>query len=148
MLNRSRLAAISLLLIATAFPIAAQEFSVGNLPADTAFMIYYHGQAPLKAADSNNPMLKFWYGPESAQFRVQWLQYMLRQSNLKSNGHPINPSAENADRFLSLMECPIIVGVSSSEDLLALVQSASKPGDKIMNSVGLFFILDLSLIHI
>ena len=144
MLNRSRLAAISLFLIATAFPIAAQEFSVGNLPADTSFMIYYHGQAPLKAADSNNPMLKFWYGPESAQFRVQWLQFMIRQSNLKANGHPFNPSAENADRFLSLMECPIIVGVSSSEDLMALAQSASKPSDKIMNSVGFFFILDFA----
>lgn len=142
MLNRARAAATSLFLFLTAFPLAAQQLTPANLPADTPLVIYWHGSSRAKAAYANNPVAKIWSSPDYAQFRVQWLQSLLHTMNLSSNGYTIKPTPENTERVLSLIENPMMFGISSSADLLGLAQSASKPNGSFLNSSGLFFVLD------
>jgi hypothetical protein len=144
MLNRARLAALLLFPILFAFPITAQEFSPGNLPADTYFFAYWHGAGHSAAASSASAISKDWDDPTFAQFRIQWLQYLLRHANAQPNGLAIKPTAENAAQIMAVLESPMILGISGSSDFFASVQSSSAPGDDFLKRNSVFFILDAS----
>ncbi len=144
MLNRARLAAILLFLFLAALPIAAQEFSPGNLPADTYFVVYSHGAGRTGSANSAPAMSKSWDDPAFAQFRIQWLEYLLRHANAQPNGLAIKPTEENATGIMSLLESPMLLGISGSSDFFASSQSPSATGGDFLKKNGVFFILDAS----
>ncbi|HLW98473.1 MAG TPA: hypothetical protein VKR82_07495 [Candidatus Acidoferrales bacterium] len=144
MLIRARLAALLLFPILFAFPITAQEFSPVNLPADTYFFAYSHGAGHSAAANSASAISKGWDDPEFAQFRIQWLEYLLRHANAQPNGLAIKPTAENAAQIMAVLESPMILGISGSSDFFATIQSSSTPGDDFLKRNGVFFILDAS----
>ncbi len=140
----ARVAPIAILLVFAAASASAQEITPANLPADTSLVVFSHSSAQIRTLAPANPLVKTWYGPESAQVRKLLVQYVESQMDPKSNGQRYHLTQENTDGLLSVLENSLVFGVSGTPDYVALAQApTSRPGN-VLNKESLFFILDLT----
>ena len=132
---------LACLLLLVGVPALAQgPLEPSRLPPDTNFYIFWRGTAALGSARSTNTLLKMWSDPGSLRAREALVEALYSSAKKKQSSEPLN--SEELGQLLSLVENPVVVGVTGSFLVPGVGRGGSGGGEAASQPTGSFVIYD------